>query len=178
MRGSARTSTLLLAPRYRWVQACPAASRWLLYSAVLVGLTLLPFLRAELRGTLHGDDPRAGGPIRCRGGDVLAGVHKPGKLAVRGHCVSAFGRVVLILHPTDGDTHLSLLLDRGYWPLLDHRNYTHQASTLVVEIVPADRPHMIIPALGEHVRVTGAYVTDSHYGWRELHPAWQIVPAP
>jgi hypothetical protein len=47
-----------------------------------------------------------------------------------------------------------------------------------VEVIPADRAQVPIPAIGAHVRATGAYVTDLAHGWREIHPAWQIVPAP
>ena len=88
------------------------------------------------------------------------------------------GRVVLVLQARDGDTHINVLPDRGYWHLLNRRNYLIQSGTLVVEVIPADRAQVPVPAIGTHVRVTGAYVTDLEHGWREIHPAWQIVPAP
>jgi hypothetical protein len=31
-----------------------------------------------------------------------------------------------------------------------------------------------IPAVGEHVAVTGTYVNDSHNGWTEIHPVTSI----
>jgi len=132
-------------------------------------------LRHGLQGTLHGDARTAGWPVVCRAGDVLASAHKGDHLILQQRCVTAFGRVALILHAQDGDTHISILPDRGYWPLLDTHNLALQGGTLVVEVAPADRAGVTIPTLGEHVRVTGAYVTDRVHGWRELHPAWQIV---
>ncbi len=132
-------------------------------------------LRHGLQGTLHGDARTAGGPVVCRAGDVLASAHKGDHLILQQRCVTAFGRVALILHAHDGDTHISVLPDRGYWPLLDTHNLALQGGTLVVEVAPADRAGVTIPTLGAHVRVTGAYVTDRVHGWRELHPTWQIV---
>ncbi len=139
---------------------------------------LLPRVRHELQGTLHGDAPTAGGPVVCRPGNVLASAHKGDHLALQQRCVIAFGRVMLILHASDGDTHISLLPDRGYWPLLDRHNLVFQGATLVVEVAPADRGSVAIPPLGAHVRVTGALVTDRAHGWREVHPTWQIVRVP
>ena len=139
---------------------------------------VLPRLRHGLQGTLHGDARTAGGPVACRTGDVLASAHKGDHLILLQRCVTAFGRVLLILHAPDGDTHISVLPDRGYWPLLDTHNLALQGGTLVVEVAPADRARVRIPTLGAHVRVTGAYVTDRVHGWRELHPAWQIVRVP
>jgi len=138
----------------------------------------LPHVRHLLRGTLQGDAPDAGGPVACRRGNVLASVGNPGHLAVVLPCLSAAGRVLFVLRARDGDTHISLLPDRGYWPLLDRRNVTGQGGTLVVEVAPADRARVAVPAMGSHVRVTGAYVTDREHGWREIHPAWQIVHVP
>lgn len=135
----------------------------------------LPRTRHLLAGTLLGDPPGAGGPIPCRSGNVLATVPNPGHLALLAPCRSASGRVLLVVHARDGDTHISLLPDRGYWPLLDQRNYLLQGGALVVEVSPADRAAVTIPSVGAHVRVTGAYVTDREYGWREIHPAWQVV---
>ena len=138
----------------------------------------LPRLRHAVGGVLFGDRVNAGPPIVCRRGNVLAGVHAPWRLAVHAPCVTVVGRVVLVLHARDGDTHINVLPDRGYWHLLNRRNYLTQGGTLVVEVIPADRAQVPIPAIRAHVRVTGAYVTDLEHGWREIHPAWQIVPAP
>ncbi len=141
--------------------------------------TELPRLRHAIGDPLIGDHKSAvASPVVCRAGNVLAGVYGPGRLAVHGRCVTVSGRVILIIHAPDGDVHLSLLPDRGYWRLLDARNYVEWAGSLVVEVIPADQGRVSIPAVGTHVRVTGAYVTDLQHGWREIHPAWQIVPTP
>ncbi len=145
----------------------------LLIAARLVMLGL-PRLHQALAGTLFGDATSAV-PVNCHTSNPLAGAYSPSRLALHAGCVSAVGRVVFVLHAPDGDIHISLLPDRGYWHLLDRRNYTAQGGTLVVEIVPADRKTVALPGVGDHVRVTGAYVTDREHGWRELHPAWQIV---
>ncbi len=150
----------------------------LLVACAAVGLLGLawPHLRHALGGTLVGDVAGAGGPVVCRGGNVLVSAgRKADHLALRGRCVTAIGRVVFILHAPDGDTHTSLLPDRGYWPLVDRRNLLEQGGTLVVEVTPADRGGVVIPRIGAHVRVTGALVTDGTHGWREVHPTWQIV---
>lgn len=160
----------------------PLAGLFVLAVAALVaaGLTTaaVPRLRHALAGTLFGDAPALKGipAATCRGGNPLAGVHNPGRLAMHATCVSAIGRVAFVLHAPDGDLHISLLPDRGYWHLLDRRNYAEQGGTLVVEIVPADQAAVSVPAVGAHVRVTGTYVTDLEHGWRELHPVWQITP--
>jgi hypothetical protein len=35
-------------------------------------------------------------------------------------------------------------------------------------------PQVAIPKAGDHVRVTGAYVTDRDNGWNEIHPVTRI----
>ena len=34
--------------------------------------------------------------------------------------------------------------------------------------------HIKLPSVGNHVRVTGTYVIDSHNGWAEIHPISKI----
>jgi len=67
-------------------------------------------------------------------------------------------------------------------------NVFHSRGELVVEIIcehtPADavekaacadfQSQVAIPNVGDRVRVTGAYVTDSENGWREIHPVTRI----
>lgn len=137
----------------------------------------LPRLRSALAHTPLTARPHATSAAMCRSSNVLAGVYNPGRLRVQAPCLSAFGHVALILHAPDGDIHISLLPDRGYWHLLDRRNYSAEGGMLVVEVVPADQRRVALPHVGDHVRVTGAYVTDLEWGWREIHPTWQIVPA-
>ena len=159
-----------------------SAARSLLVLAILVlvgawvaGLTL-PRVCHALHDILVGG-ASAAAPVACRGGNVLAGVYTPSRLVLHGRCVAVTGRVVGIIHAPDGDVHLNLLPDHGYWHLLDRRNYTVWGGTLVLEIIPADQGTVAVPKLLSRVRVTGAWVTDKEHGWNELHPAWQIVPA-
>ena len=63
-----------------------------------------------------------------------------------------------------------------------------RADILVVEIVCANpvklkkaksacagyTNRIALPNVGEHVRVTGTHVIDSHNGWAEIHPVSRI----
>jgi len=67
-------------------------------------------------------------------------------------------------------------------------NAVHEKGTLVVEVVCQHLANgsieqtacqdyqstVLIPQVGDRVRVTGAYVTDLDNGWREIHPVSQI----
>lgn len=67
-------------------------------------------------------------------------------------------------------------------------NLTHAHGTVVVEAVCDHAPakgeamnacegfvsEIKAPAVGEHVRVIGAYVTDRDNGWNEVHPVTRI----
>ncbi len=34
--------------------------------------------------------------------------------------------------------------------------------------------HIQLPKVGDHVKVTGSYVVDSHNGWAEIHPISKV----
>jgi hypothetical protein len=115
-------------------------------------------------------------PVTCRSGNVLAGVQRPRKLLLINPCAVGSGVVIAKFHNTDGDWHIQVLpTGRSTARLLNRRNLIEAAGTLVVEVIPADQPSVPLPRLGTRVRVTGALVVDDEHGWRELHPAWQIV---
>ena len=77
-----------------------------------------------------------------------------------------------------------LRLDAGQDTLVNKRNKKKKGGDLVIEIVCANPTDMKkpkracqgytnsipIPAVGQHVRVTGTYVLDTHNGWVEIHP--------
>jgi len=108
------------------------------------------------------------------------------RLQVIAPCAAVEGRVVGVRQSEDGDLHISLNPDRK--SVLNLVNVFHAHRTLVVESVcehtPAEDParaacgdfHPAItpPAIGERVRIIGAYVTDTDNGWNEMHPVSRI----
>ncbi|MGI8811268.1 MAG: hypothetical protein ACR2IH_01910 [Pyrinomonadaceae bacterium] len=88
----------------------------------------------------------------------------------------------------DGDTHMLLKLDPGQDDLLKKKNISKKDGDLVIEVVCANpvkakkvgpacngySSGVHLPAVGEHVKVTGSYVLDSHNGWTEIHPVTSI----
>ena len=99
---------------------------------------------------------------------VLAGVYHPSRLHVLARCRAVSGRVVAIHHDTDGDLHI--YLDTG-GALTNAANRAAHGA-LVVEFMPRDGGHLPAPAVGDHIRLTGAWVLDAEHGWREIHPVW------
>jgi hypothetical protein len=142
-------------------------------------------------------------PPGCHLGDPRAGVNTPIRLIVRNPCLTVHGIVGCVYTDDgDGDTHLALLLDPDDGKYLSPGNRVWACSTdqgsdtaprMVVEIIPqhctvrrdncADLGHFTsppIPANGQHVAVTGAWVRDtsSKQGatlWSEIHPAFKIA---
>jgi hypothetical protein len=71
-------------------------------------------------------------------------------------------------------------------------NVLHGHRNLAVEIIcehtpshPPDQAacasfqsQVTIPKAGDRVRVTGAYVTDTDFGWNEIHPVTRIEAVP
>jgi hypothetical protein len=123
--------------------------------------------------------------FNCREGDVLAGVHNPGRLKVLSRCEEVIGVVGEDEGVKDDGDHV-YLLDVGdqYKHMLNEDNYKKQDGMLVVEIIPADQDSRLIniPKEGDRIHVIGAWVTDNGFrsdgvtklGWNEIHPAWKI----
>lgn len=132
----------------------------------------------------------------CRN-DPFANVHDPTRLRLLQGCLTVTGTVVMAdVNAHDHDANFDLRVDGGYGFTIGQGNRDRLFGLLHVEIVPADRPgctrglhlHSVngmdvgtctgadvpLPAEGEHVRVTGAYVVDVTNSWRELHPAWAV----
>ena len=88
----------------------------------------------------------------------------------------------------DGDEHMLLKLDAGQDDLLTKRNLKKKNGDLVIEVVCANpvtdkkaveacrgySNPIQIPNIGDHVRVTGSYVNDTHNDWTEIHPVSKI----
>jgi hypothetical protein len=74
----------------------------------------------------------------------------------------------------DGDLHVAL--DTG-GVLTNAVNVSREGGNLVVEFMPRDGGHLPAPVVGEHIRLTGAWVLDANHGWNELHPVWSETRA-
>jgi len=116
-------------------------------------------------------------------------VYHPYRLRVVRQCLTVEGVVTHVAHERDGDVHIRLLPDGPWSWTLRPANYTGQHGDLVLEPVCVRTPTqasaveactgyrspLTVPTVGEHVRVTGAYVYDlDHGGWAELHPVTTI----
>ncbi|MCA1837062.1 MAG: hypothetical protein LC721_12355 [Actinobacteria bacterium] len=116
-------------------------------------------------------------------------VYNPKRLRKISPCITVSGTVVISLPDDDGDQHFLLMLDAGQGSLLTKRNQKKKEGALVVEVVCANptklrKPKLAcagytnpiaLPGVGDHVRVTGTHVIDSHNGWAEIHPVSKIV---
>ena len=118
--------------------------------------------------------------------DLWKHVYSPERLAVIEACTAVEGRVASVHRAVDGDLHIGL--DPEQKSTLNLANVMHAQRRLIVEVV-CDHPSVknqagpacegfvstiAAPNIGDHVRVTGAYVTDHDNGWNEVHPVTRI----
>jgi hypothetical protein len=92
----------------------------------------------------------------------------------------------------DGDDHIQLRVDSQFADLLNDKNKTVQANSLIIEPVcqgPVTQADALaacrdfhspveVPAKGTKVRVLGRFVLDTEagHGWTEIHPVTSITP--
>jgi len=115
-------------------------------------------------------------------------VYNPKRLQVIDKCITVTGIIKESRPDTDGDQHMLLDLDKGQEKLLTKKNLHKKNGYLVIEAVCMNKvkDHKVgntckgysnqvhIPKVGDHVKVTGSYVVDSHNGWAEIHPISRI----
>ena len=115
-------------------------------------------------------------------------VYDPTRLEVVDKCMTATGVIKESSADDDGDQHMLLKLDAGQENLLKKKNIKEKNGDLVIEAVcmaNITNPkvggackgyvnHVQLPKVGDHVKVTGSYVIDSHNGWAEIHPISKI----
>ena len=115
-------------------------------------------------------------------------VWEPSRLEVLDKCKTVTGVIVEKNADPDGDEHMLLKLDAGQENLLKKKNYSKKEGNLVIEAVCINHitrkaalgvcngyvNHVNLPKVGDHVRVTGSYVVDSHNGWAEIHPITKV----
>lgn len=115
-------------------------------------------------------------------------VYNRERLEVTDICKTVTGVIEESSADEDGDQHMLLKLDNGQEDLLTKKNTKKKQGDLVIEAVCANKTTLgkvgntcngyinkiQIPKLGEHVKVTGSLVIDSHNGWAEIHPITKI----
>jgi hypothetical protein len=115
-------------------------------------------------------------------------VWEPSRLQVLDKCKTVTGVIVEKNADPDGDEHMLLKLDEGQESLLQKKNYSKKGGNLVIEAICINQitrkaakgickgyvNNVHLPKVGDHVRVTGSYVLDSHNGWTEIHPITQV----
>ncbi|MDP9229753.1 MAG: hypothetical protein M3O67_03650 [Bacteroidota bacterium] len=115
-------------------------------------------------------------------------VYNPKRLKVIDRCKVVTGVIVERNAEDDGDEHMLLRLDKGLESLLTKRNFQKKDGNLVIEAICINHitrknakgtcngyvNNVQLPKVGDHVRVTGIYVIDSHNGWSEIHPVTKI----
>ena len=116
-------------------------------------------------------------------------VYNSDRLQVLDKCKSVTGTIVETNADEDGDQHMLLKLEQGEEKLLTERNMKKKDGNLVIEAVCINNitrkkafgacdgyvNNVQLPKVGDHVKVTGSYVIDSHNGWAEIHPITSIV---
>jgi hypothetical protein len=117
-------------------------------------------------------------------------VYHKARLHVVEKCIEVTGTIHHTKPEAEGDDHTQLALDSPFVGLLNDRNKSAQANSLVIEPVcqgPVTQPDAVtacrdfhspvsIPAHGDKVKVVGSFVFDaeSGHGWMEVHPVSSI----
>jgi hypothetical protein len=115
-------------------------------------------------------------------------VYNPTRLDVIDYCKTVTGTIEESNADEDGDQHMLLKLDAGQEGLLTKKNLKKKQGDLVIEAVCANATslhkvgttcngyvnHILLPKVGDHVKVWGSLVNDSHNGWNEIHPIMKL----
>jgi hypothetical protein len=115
-------------------------------------------------------------------------VYNPERLEVINKCMTVTGVIEESNADDDGDQHMLLRLDAGQENLLRPRNMKKKDGCLVIEAVCINNAtrkkvgdacdgyvnHVQLPEVGNHVKVSGSYVVDSHNDWAEIHPISKV----
>ena len=128
-------------------------------------------------------------------GSLMKYVYKPERFTIHEQCATVKGTIAYTpIKEADGDYHLRLLLDPGQSQYLNAKNKSksgHQHGCLVLEIICENKitqadaiqpcancpKNIKAPRVGDHVTVTGTWVTDNEggHGWNEIHPVYSIL---
>lgn len=169
-------------------------------TVLLAGLALLAFLfqschvkdEKKADKTVAVDDPKTVKDVPGEKGDCDSSkwkyVYNPDRLEVLEKCKTVTGVIEESNADEDGDQHMLLKLDDGQDDLLTKKNRKKKDGDLVIEAVCANKVslekvgntcdgytnNIQIPNIGQHVKVTGSLVIDSHNGWAEIHPITKL----
>lgn len=115
-------------------------------------------------------------------------IYHPSRLQVLESCKTITGTVEVMRTEADGDFHILFKLDPAYSDLINQVNIDKQHGDLIIEpicennVTQADAvsscqgfSQNFQIQVGDHLQVTGAYVTDLQHGWREIHPISSII---
>ena len=124
---------------------------------------------------------------------LLTHVYHPTRLKMIAPCIEVTGTIHHTKPEADGDDHIQLRVDPQFADLLNDKNKTVQANSLIIEPVcqgPVTQQDAIsacrdfhspvtVPASGTKVRVLGRFVLDTEaaHGWTEIHPVTSVTPA-
>lgn len=129
--------------------------------------------------------------------DPASHTYHPARLTVLNACVTVTGRIAVERPEADGDYHILLAVDAGQldpnggnW--INSQNTAIQHGDLIVEpncelsVSQSDAVStcagyhnpVVVPPIGTHVRVRGAWVLDTQHGWQEIHPVMEISVIP
>jgi hypothetical protein len=124
---------------------------------------------------------------------LWAHVYNPERLQGDKKCTTVKGVVRSVKPEPDGSYTVQFKLDAGQpLALLNDKNMTLQNGCMVLVIICAHRPiaqpdalkscgtyenRVKVPNVGEHLQVTGSYVTDADpaHGWNEIQPVSGLV---
>ena len=155
--------------------------RWIALGVLLALAALFVAARLRYPGKATVKLP----PAECNA-DLWKRVYSPDRLRVIEACTAVEGRVASVHRAADGDLHIGL--DPEQKSILNLTNVMHAQRRLIVEAVcdhtsSRNEPsaacagyasQIAAPAVGDRIRVTGAYVTDLDNGWNEVHPVTRI----
>ena len=160
------------------------------YNCIALTMMLVSFSSLDARAGGQPAQPATVSRFATTGCDesLWHHVYKPKRLKVVARCVGVTGTVEESVADDDGDQHFLLKLDAGQESLINKKNRKKKNGDLVVEIVCANPVRLpkvksactdytnriVLPRVGDHVKVTGAYVIDSNNGWAEIHPLSRI----
>jgi hypothetical protein len=158
--------------------------RFLMPMTLLFGLLapLLVVLLMPLAGTRPAGAQEESDEAQdtCPAADqALVGVWGPGRLGMLAPCQQASGTVSKVEPEPDGDLDLYVDLDPDYDHLagsIVELNFLHQwgPGDVIVEFMPRDGGHLPAPSEGDHLDLTGAWVSDKNHGYNEIHPVWAV----
>jgi hypothetical protein len=120
-------------------------------------------------------------------------IYQPERLQGEKKCITVKGVVKTVKAEQDGGYTLQVKLDPGQpLSLLNEKNMSAQNGCLVAVIICAHRPiaqaeavkscgvyesKVKVPAVGDHVQVTGTYSLDAEagHGWNGLYPVSDLI---